>query len=227
MRTALPIIALLVAAACALPGGPGCGQAGGGESADGIALPPPELKGKVSVEETLARRRSVRRFQDRALTQAQIGQLAWAAQGITEPARGLRTAPSAGALYPLKLYLLTAEGVFRYSPVGHRLVTLAKGDMRQQLSAAALGQRSVASAALAFVITGEHQRMRAKYGERAQLYVHLEAGHVAQNIHLQAVALGLGSVPVGAFREAEVSRVLGLAEEETPLYIIPVGYPAS
>jgi len=224
MKASFPLLALLITAACALPGGPGCGQ--GGESAAETPLPPPSRDGGMSVEEALTKRRSVRRFADRALTQAQIGQLAWAAQGITETTRGLRTAPSAGALYPLKLYLLTAEGVFRYSPEGHGLVTLAKGDMRQRLSTAALGQRSVASAALDFVITGVYQRTRAKYGERAELYVHLEAGHVAQNIHLQAVALGLGSVPVGAFREAEVSRVLGLGEDESPLYVIPVGYPA-
>jgi len=227
MRTTLAMIALLVVAACALPGGPGCGQAGGGGSAEAIALPPPQLKGEVSVEETMARRRSVRRFEERALTQAQIGQLAWAAQGITELERGLRTAPSAGALYPLELYLLTAEGVFRYSPDGHRLLTLSKEDTRQELAGAALNQRSVAGAALDFVITGVYQRTRVKYGARAELYVHLEAGHVAQNIHLQAVALGLGSVSVGAFEDAKVSRLLGLAEEERPLYIIPVGYPAS
>jgi len=223
MRTALSIIALLIAAACALPGGPGCGQAG--EAGDETPLPPPSHEGGMSVEEALTKRRSVRRFQDRALTPAQIGQLAWAAQGITEPERGFRTAPSAGALYPLELYLLTAEGVFRYSPQGHGLVTLAKTDLRTKLAQAALGQRSIASAPLDLVITGVYQRTRMKYRQRAERYVHLEAGHVAQNIHLQAVALGLGSVPVGAFRDAEVSRVLGLGEEETPLYIIPVGHP--
>ena len=223
MKASFPLLALLITAACALPGGPGCGQ--GGESAAETPLPPPSRDGGMSVEEALTKRRSVRRFADRALTQAQIGQLAWAAQGITETTRGLRTAPSAGALYPLKLYLLTAEGVFRYSPEGHGLVTLAKGDMRQRLSTAALGQRSVASAALDFVITGVYQRTRVKYGQRAELYVHLEAGHAAQNLLLEAVALGLGAVPIGAFDDDGVQNVLGIPKDHKPLYLIPVGHP--
>jgi len=210
---------------CAL----GCGQptaspgkAGGTE----VSLPAAKTSGTMSVEEALAKRRSVREFQERELTMEQIAQLAWAAQGITKPETGFRTAPSAGALYPLELYLLTREGIFHYIPRGHKLVQVSREDKRGELMRAAFGQRFVGAAPLSMVISAVYERTRVKYGGRAELYVHLEAGHVAQNVHLQAVALGLGSVPVGAFEPGAVAEVLGLSSEETALYIIPVGYPA-
>jgi SagB-type dehydrogenase family enzyme len=205
----------------------GCGQGAEGQPAGRvIALPAPATRGGMSLTETLASRRSIRSFAPDALTLVQISQLAWAAQGITEPTRGLRTAPSAGATYPLELYLLTKDGVFHYLPQGHQLIRLSDADRRADLSKAALGQESVAEAALDIVIAGVMSRTEARYGERARQFVHLEAGHVGQNIHLQAVALGLGSVSVGAFREQAVSQVLGLPAEQTPLYLIPVGKPA-
>jgi len=186
-----------------------------------IALPAPDTIGKVPLEQTLAKRRSLRQFAPEDLALRQIGQLCWAAQGITEPARGLRTAPSAGATYPLELYLVKRDGLFRYLPQGHRLVRLSDDDKRAALST----QTCVRAAPVDFVIVGVMERTRAKYGSRAERYVHIEAGHVGQNLHLQAVALGLGSVSVGAFQDAEVSRALNLPEEQTPLYIIPVGVP--
>ena len=226
MRTVFP--GILVAGVLTLSCGLGCGQSARPALAPGageIHLPPPRVSGQVSVEEALARRRSVRDFAPRELTMEQVGQLAWAAQGITHRERGLRTAPSAGALYPLELYLAKRDGLFRYVPDGHRLLQCSKEDLRGRLSQAALGQSSVRAAPLDLVITAVYERTRVKYGARAERYVHLEAGHVGENIHLQAVALGLGSVSVGAFDDGEVARVLGLPPEERPLYIIPVGFP--
>lgn len=156
---------------------------------------------------------------------AQLSQLLWACQGITHTA-GLRTAPSAGALYPLEVYVATAEAVYHYVPQGHKLQLLRRGDVRPALSKAAVGQAPPAQAPLVFVITAVYQRTAQKYGERASLYVHLEAGHAAQNILLQAVALGLGGVPIGAFYEDQVRAALGLPADHEPLYIIPVGHPA-
>jgi SagB-type dehydrogenase family enzyme len=179
----------------------------------------------MSLTEAIAKRRSIRDFAPDPLSLEQISQLAWAAQGITEPTRGLRTAPSAGALYPLELYLLTKDGVFHYLPQGHKLIQLSDADRRGDLSKAALDQSSVAQAALDIVIAGVFSRTEAKYRERARQYVYIEAGHVGQNIHLQAVALGLGSVSVGAFRDQAVSEVLALSADQTPLYVIPVGHP--
>ncbi|MFW5713941.1 MAG: SagB/ThcOx family dehydrogenase [Brevefilum sp.] len=190
-----------------------------------IQLPAPDLDGATSLEETLAERRSVRNFQDEPLSQSQIGQLLWAAQGITHPAE-YRTAPSAGALYPLEIYTATEDGLFHYTPQEHSLTQVLEGDLRSRLYEAALEQESVREAPLVIVITGIYARTIAKYGEdRAPLYVHLEAGHAAQNILLQAVALGLGAVPIGGFYEDQIKEALKLPKEQTPLYLIPVGQP--
>jgi len=229
MRATWLLLPLLLAVGLALPISLGCGQVAPApaEGPVEISLPSPTTDGAISLERCLSLRRSVRRFAPEPLTLAQIGQLAWAAQGITEPNRGLRTAPSAGALYPLELYLFTPDGVFHYLPQGHKLIQLSDQDRRDDLSAAALGQGSVSGAPLDIVITGIYERTTARYGPRSERYVYLEAGHVAQNLHLQAVALGLSSVPVGALDDAAVQRVLGLAANQTPLYIIPIGHPAA
>ena len=191
-----------------------------------LSLPSPSTVGAVSVEEALAGRRSVREFTSRPLSWAQVGQLLWAAQGVTD-AQGHRTAPSAGALYPLELYAVSAEGTFRYLPERHALATVREGDLRQELRAAARGQESVGTAPLVVVIVAVPARTAARYGqERARRYVQLEAGHAAQNLLLQAVALGLGAVPVGAFDDARVAATLGLPADEEPLYLLPVGYTA-
>lgn len=198
--------------------------------AEQIRLPRPAQDGKVSLERCLATRRSVRSFREDALKLAEISQLLWAAQGITGGQR-LRTAPSAGALYPLELYLLAGRvegippGVYKYRPEEHALVRTAEEDRRRALADAALGQQFIAQAPAVFVIAGVYERTAQRYGERAPRYVHMEVGHAGQNLCLQAVALGLGSVPVGAFRDPEVKRVVGMAGEETPLYILPVGRP--
>lgn len=189
-----------------------------------IVLPPPIVKGEVSLEECIAERRSVRRYESRKVRLDEMGQLCWAAQGITDERRGFKAAPSAGATYPLELYLMNSEGLFHYIPETHKLVMLKNQDLRASLAKAALGQEFIEEAPLDFVVTAVYQRTTRRYGERGKMYVHMEVGHVAQNIHLQAVALGLSSVPVGAFYDDEVSKVLSLVEEEIPVYIIPVGY---
>ena len=189
------------------------------------ALPSPEIAGRVSLEEALKARRSIRSFSTAALSQAEIGQLLWAAQGTTD-ADGHRTAPSAGALYPLELDVVSAGGLARYVPDGHRLVRRGTTDPRAALKAAALDQAAVGEAPLVIVISGVVERTAAKYGAvRAERYVTIEAGHAAQNILLEAVSLGLGAVPIGAFDDAQVRRVLALAEGEAPLYLIAVGHP--
>ncbi len=159
------------------------------------------------------------------LSERDVAQLAWAAQGITEPAQGLRTAPSAGALYPLEVYFVRREGTHRYVPQAHALEPAARGDLRALVAAAALAQDWIAAAPLVVVVTAVYARLRRRYGERAERYAWLEAGHVAQNVQLQAVALGLASVPVGAFDDDRVADVLGLADGERPLYLIAVGHP--
>jgi len=193
----------------------------------------PKTWGSVSVEEALARRRSIREYADKPLTMEQVMQLLWAAQGITLPQYGFRTAPSAGATYPLEVYLVTKRsgvegleaGVYHYEPRDNRLVERIAGDFSGQLMAAALDQEWVGSAPLNFVITAVFDRTTGKYGERGVRYVWQETGHVAQNIYLQAVALGLGNVVVGAFHDAEVQRMLELSDLENPAYLIPVGVP--
>jgi SagB-type dehydrogenase family enzyme len=188
-------------------------------------LPPPILEGGTSLEETLARRRSVREFDDTPLTAAELGQLLWAAQGLTSE-RGLRTAPSAGALYPLELYVVTAGGVFHYEPRGHQLSAVRGEDRRAALYEAALSQEAVLQAPAVFVVTAVYARTEQKYGaQRSPRYVHLEAGHAAQNLLLQAVALGLGAVPIGAFQDEQVQETLGLPPDHEPLYLIPAGHP--
>jgi SagB-type dehydrogenase family enzyme len=189
--------------------------------------------GAISVEEALARRRSIREYADEPLTIDQVMQLLWAAQGITNAQYGFRTAPSAGGTYPLEIYLVTKPsgvvgveaGIYRYEPRSHTLINVIRGDFSGQLMAAALDQEWVGAAPINFVITTIAERTTSKYGERGVRYVWQETGHAAQNIYLQAVALGLGNVVVGGFHDAEVQRILGLSDFEKPAYVIPIGVP--
>jgi SagB-type dehydrogenase family enzyme len=193
--------------------------------APAIDLPAPRLSGSLSLEETLAQRRSNRDYGHAPLTDDQVGQLLWAAQGVTGE-HGQRTAPSAGALYPLELYVALPQGVYHYEPGAHRLLLVAQADARPDLQRAALQQRAVGQAPAVFVLAAVYQRTAQKYGaQRTPRYVHLEAGHAAQNLLLQAVALRLGAVPIGAFDDAAVQQVLGLPADHEPLYLIPVGHP--
>lgn len=190
-----------------------------------VALPAPRTHGPLSVEETMLKRRSMREFKDTPLTLAELGQLLWAAQGMTHPA-GLRTAPSAGALYPLEVYAVTREATYRYDPAAHQLIVHARGDLRRPLYTVALMQDSILQAPVTIVITAVYARTAKKYGEeRTPRYVALEVGHAAQNVLLQAVALDLGAVPIGAFLDDQVQQVLALPRDHQPLYLIPVGQP--
>lgn len=193
-----------------------------------VTLPEPRTRSEVSLEETLLRRRSVREYADTPLTLQEVSQLLWAAQGKTAPWGG-RTAPSAGALYPLEVYLVVGlveglvPGVYRYSPEGHHLAGVKEGDVRRELARAAVDQAWVEDAAVDIVIGAVYERTTGKYGDRGIRYVHIEAGHAAQNVYLQATALDLGAVTVGAFHDDWVVESVGMGEDEEPLYIIPVG----
>lgn len=203
--------------------GPGADTAGASQG-DAKALPPPVVPGQMSFEEAIAQRRSVRTFLDEPLTIEEVSQLCWAGQGITDSQRGFRASPSAGALFPIELYVVTAAGVDHYLPRGHRLERHLDGDLRGPLQEAALGQDSVGRAPACLVITGVVERSARKYGRRAQRYCFIEAGHVGQNILLQATALQLAGVPVGAFEDDQVASVLKLPKGHQVLYLLPVGH---
>ena len=195
-----------------------------------ILLPPPRYDSNTSVEHALRVRRSIREYEDRSLTLEQVGQLAWAAQGITDKRYGFRTAPSAGATYPLEIYIVVKkdgveglpEGIYHYLPREHVLELIKSGDYSRELMDACLDQEWVRDAAINIVITAIYERTTWRYGERGRIrYVHMEVGHVGQNIYLQCVSLGLGCVVIGAFYDEEVKKIIGVDEE--PLYVIPVG----
>ena len=193
-----------------------------------IRLPEPRHDGAVSVEHALLNRRSVRNYKNKPLTLAEISQLVWAAQGITNH-RGYRTAPSAGALYPLELYIaagnvddLTA-GIYKYLFHDHALVQTVAGDKRTELSHAALSQGSIARAPAVLLFCAVYSRITGKYGNRGIQYTFMEIGHAAQNVCLQAVAMGMGTVVIGAFRDNEVKLIANLTPDEEPTYLIPVG----
>ncbi|MBW2589728.1 MAG: SagB/ThcOx family dehydrogenase [Deltaproteobacteria bacterium] len=193
-----------------------------------IKLPKPKYNSDVSLEESLIKRRSVRDYTGELLSLEEVSQLLWAAQGTTSD-RGFRTAPSAGALYPLEVYVIVGDvqdlavGIYLYKPKKHEVVMIADKDVRQQLAGAALGQSSVKNGAIDLVFTAVYQRTTVKYGDRGIKYVHMEIGHAAQNVCLQATAMELGVVTIGAFNDQKVSRILNLPKDEEPLYIIPVG----
>lgn len=206
-----------------------------------IQLPAPRMDGQCSVEKALATRRAIRGFKDEPLSIAVLSQLVWAAQGMTQKMDapptwswgtwqgGKRTAPSAGALYPLELYVVVGRvdgvkpGVYKYKPQTHQLLDVLARDKRNQLATAALGQKWMESAPCVFVVGAVYKRTEVKYGERAPRYVHIEVGHAVENICLQAVALDLGTTVVGAFKDDEVKKVVGMSDEEQPLAIVPVG----
>lgn len=193
-----------------------------------LKLPEPCYKGKVSLESVLKERRSIRTFRNKPLTLSEISQLLWAGQGITS-ARGLRTAPSAGALYPLELYIVAGKvkdlksGIYKYLPYGHELLKISDGDKREELKKAALQQSSISKAPAVIILSAVYERTTIKYGERGIRYVQQEVGHAAQNILLQAVSLNLKSVIIGAFEDDYVKRLLNMKEREQPLCLIPIG----
>jgi SagB-type dehydrogenase family enzyme len=192
---------------------------------DRLGLPGPAIGGPGSFERTVARRRSVREFSRRKLSRVQIAQLCWAGQGVTNQDEGLRAAPSAGALYPVELYAVTGEGVDRYVPAGHRMCRHLTGDVRPLLQKAALDQEMVGDAPFCLAIAVVASRVSRKYGRRAERYCLIEVGHVAQNVLLQADSLGLAAVPIGAFADRRVARILHVARGHRVVYLIAIGLP--
>ena len=202
----------------------------GVKSSKAIALPQPRTAGAMSLEETLQKRRSVRDFRKMPVSLEDVSQLLWAAQGITH-GEGRRTAPSAGALYPLELYLLAGDvrdlpaGIYRYVTHQHHLEPVRAGQFRADISAAALHQNWIEDGAVILVFAAVEARTTGKYGDRGIRYIYMEAGHAAQNALLQSVALGLGGTPVGAFDEEQVAKTLGLPQGEKVLSLLPIGKP--
>ncbi len=188
------------------------------------SLPSPDTHGGMPLDDALRARRSMRDFASEPVPLALIGQLLWAGQGVTSP-DGKRTAPSAGGLYPIELYVVTRESVMHYLPAGHRVEVRTDVDLRSELADAALGQRTVAGAPAVVVVAAVPARTRAKYGARGDRYVALEAGHVTQNILLEATARGLAAVPIGGLDPARVRQVLALPPGDDVEYLVPVGYP--
>ena len=198
------------------------------KSPETIQLPEPRYDGDVSVEHALRMRRSVRSYKDDPLNLSEISQILWSAQGITSRRR-FRTTPSAGALYPLELYVIAGNvkslspALYKYKPHNHTLGKTVAGDMRSELSWAALNQRAIEKAPAVLLFCAVYERTTGKYGRRGIRYVHMEVGHAAQNACLQAIALGLKTAVIGAFRDVEVKNIAKLADEEHPLYFLPVG----
>jgi SagB-type dehydrogenase family enzyme len=193
-----------------------------------IQLPRPRLKSGVSFEKVLGESRSVKEYSGEALTIENVSQLLWAAQGVTRP-EGWRTAPSAGATFPLELYLVAgnvnglAQGLYRYRADQHKLIQLGNKDLRADLAAAALGQEWMKESAIIIVIAAVYARATQKYGQRGVRYAHMEVGHAAQNVYLQAGSLNLGTTLVGAFDDKRVKEVLKLPSDEQPLGLMPIG----
>ena len=202
-----------------------------------IYLPSPSQKGDVSLEETIAKRRSIRHFTSEAISQLQLSQILWAAQGITDTRLKYRSAPSAGATYPLEIFVVCgrngiedmADGIYHYHIDSHSLALRYSGDVRLELAKAALDQEYIYEAPVDIIICAMYSRTLVGYGDRGERYVHIEVGHAGQNIYLQATALGLATVAIGAFDDERVGKVLGLDKEYKPLsimeplYIMPVG----
>ncbi|MEM3832007.1 MAG: SagB/ThcOx family dehydrogenase [Thermoprotei archaeon] len=208
------------------------------ENTNKIILPFPTLIGMMSVEEALASRRSIREYTGDPVPLEKLSQILWAAYGISEVRWGLRTAPSAGACYPLEIYVMVssngvisddeyiAAGIYHYNVQTHALELIRPGDFREDLYKAALEQEWVRKAPISIVITAIYERTTQRYGERGRIrYVHMDLGHVGQNIYLQATALSLGTVAIGAFHDDDVRKIIGLPEYEEPLYIMPLGVP--
>jgi len=199
-----------------------------------VYLPPPSQRGDMALVEAIARRRSVRAFAPQPVSRLQLSQILWSAQGITDARWQARATPSAGATYPLEVFVVCggngieeiADGIYHYDAYSHSLTLCHKGDVRPELARAALDEESVYQAPLTIAICAEYERTTARYDARGKRYVHMEVGHAGQNVYLQATALGLATVAIGAFSDEKVRQVLGLKKGYKPLYIMPVGKPA-
>ncbi|MCX7696731.1 MAG: SagB/ThcOx family dehydrogenase [Bacteroidales bacterium] len=190
-----------------------------------IVLPLPRKTGNMSVEEALFKRRSIRHYKNDSLTLEEVSQILWAAYGVTEGRK--KTCPSAGATYPLVIYLLAGEvqslhtGLYRYDPYTHSIKLLIQKDLRKSLTEASLQQDYILHAPASIIIAADFQKTMRYYGQRGERYVYMEVGHCGQNIHLQCEALQMGTVVIGAFDDADVKKLLQIKEE--PMYIMPIG----
>jgi len=197
-----------------------------------MRLPDPQYAEDVSLERAIRGRRTIRSYGGKALSLRQVSQLLWSAQGITEPGGLKRAAPSAGALYPMDIYAVVGAGcvegldtgIYHYKPEDHTISPLRQGDIRRDVADACLWQTWMAQAPLNLVITSEYGRITGKYGQRGIRYAMIEAGHIGQNIFLQAQALGLAAGIVGAFDDEKLIRVIGITKTHEPLLVMPVGY---
>jgi len=201
-------------------------------------LPLPKFSSNMMLEKAIACRRSIREYLDTPITFDALSMLLWAAQGITEFNYGFRTCPSAGGTYPLEVYVIVGkgcvllgegsflpEGSYRYNCKDHSISLVKEGDLRDSLAKASLNQEWVRKARVNIVVFSVYERTSRVYGERGYRYVHMEDGHVGQNIYLMAAALKLGTVAIGAFYDDEVRNVVGAGYSEQPLYVMPVGVP--
>ncbi|MFC1965050.1 SagB/ThcOx family dehydrogenase [Chloroflexota bacterium] len=199
-----------------------------------IHLPPPSQTGDISLEEAIVRRRSIRRFTASSISQSQLSQILWASQGVTNAASGQRAAPSAGATYPLEIFVICGtdsvegigEGIYHYNPENHSLTLKHKGDVRLELAGTTFDQEYICEAPVDIIICAVYARTMVKYEARGERYVHMDVGHAGQNIYLQATTLGLATVAMGAFHDEHLREVLRLDEHIRPLYIMPVGKAA-
>ena len=199
-----------------------------------VYLPSPNQKGSISLEEAIAKRRSIRGFAPEPVSQLQLSQILWAAQGITDTWGRYRTVPSAGATYPLEVFVVCGlncieqigDGIYHYNIANHSLTLHHKGDVRFELATAALDQEFIYKAPVNIIICALYERTTLRYGNRGERYVHIEVGHAGQNIYLQATALGLATVAIAAFQDEEVRKVLRLDKPYKPLYIMPLGKPS-
>jgi len=197
-----------------------------------IYLPAPAKKGGIPLAEAIARRRSIRDFTPEPISQSELSEILWAAQGITDKSWRCRTVPSAGATYPLEFFVVCGgikemdDGIYHYNIDSHSLTLFHKGDVRLELARAALTQEFIYEAPVDIIICAVYERTLRRYGARGERYVHMEVGHAGQNIYLQATALGLATVAIGAFHDEPVRKVLRLDKQTKPLYIMPVGRPA-
>ncbi len=194
-----------------------------------ITLPQPEIAEENSLEKTIKERRSVRSFSQDSLKLEEVSQILWATQGITDKERGLRAVPSAGAVYPLTVYVSVRDmedlspGVYEYLPEEHTLKLTKDDEVTREIYESALRQDPVMEGRVTIVIAADYDITRTRYGERAERYVHMEAGHAGQNIYLQAEVLGIGTVAIGAFDDSGVGKAVGVREEESVLYLFPLG----
>ena len=206
----------------------GTAETATGPNMEKIKLPDPQQSNCNAIEEALFKKRSIAKYKNVPITCSDLSQVLWASQGIAE-SKDPKKSPSTEALFPLEVYAIIANvigipaGIYQYRPHTNELVRIAAGDMRNEIAKAALGRKSVRTAPAVIVVSAVYVRTTSKLGEKGIRYAHMEAGHAAQNISLQAVALNLGSVMIGSFHESDLKKIMHMDDREQPMYIIPVG----